>query len=201
MAKYGAKGAFFAPFASEKPDEVATALPKYATAFSVGELNKVTDAINFNESSLAGDDRISLYEKSFKDGTVGVESVYVSTANAATILGCAHDEENGLSHGTSDKPPYGGFGFYTRHVKSDGSYFQAVFYPMIKAAPTAETYDTKGDTLTFVTDKLSFALKEPKCGKYKIIKDFDTEEDAIDYIAGLFAGTETAPGLTSVSTQ
>lgn len=195
MARYGARNAKWAPFAAEKPDADASRLPTYGEAKTFGELNKVTDTLNFNEGSAFGDDAVALYEKKFKDGTMDAESVYIPTVDAATMLGAKHDEANGLSFSADDDAPYIGFGFVTQHLSKAKRYWQVVFYPKIKAAPSSETYETRGDSINFATDKLSFHIELPMCRLYKIIKDFDTEDAAIAYRDGLFAGTSAAPGL------
>lgn len=199
MAKYGARNSFWAPWAEGFEDTDSTKLPTYGDPVSFGQLNKVSDNPNFNEGSLPGDDQIALYEKKFKDGTVDAESVFLPVKDAAAMLGAACDEANGLSHGDDDNPPYGGYGFVTHHVSKKGSFWQVIFYPKLKAAPTAETYDTRGDNINFVTDKMSFHWESPTCRKYKIIKDFASEAEANAYVQGLFAGTATAPGLPTAS--
>lgn len=197
MAKYGARYSRWAPWAEDETDSSTTAMPKYGAAKTFGELNKVSDSPNFNEGNLAGDDQIVLYEKKFKDGTVDVESVYLPLEDAAKILGASVDESMGLAHGDDDVPPYIGYGFLTHHVSKAKSYFQVVFYPKLKASPTSETYDTRGDNINFVTDKLSFHWESPACRKYQVKKDFETEAAATTYLDGLFAGSSAVPGLTS----
>lgn len=194
MAKFGARYSRWAPWAEGFEDVDSTKLPSYGDALSIGELNKAGDSLNFREGSLHGDDQIALYEKNFKDGSLDVESVFISLPDAAKILGCAHDE-NGLAHGDDDEPPYGGYGCITHHIKRGKKYFEAVFYPKVKASPTAETYETRGDNINFATDKLSFHIESPVCRKYKVIKDFDAEAEAVAYIEGLFKGTAAVPGL------
>lgn len=194
MAKYGARESFWASWKEGASDTDATKLPQYGEKKTFGQLNKVTDSPNFNEGSLPGDDQIALYEKNFKDGTVDAESVYLPMADAAVMLGAAAGE-NGLAHGDDDRPPYIGYGFLTHHVSKDKKYYQVVFYPKLKASPTAETYETRGDNLTFATDKISFHWESPACRKYKIIEDFPTLEAAQQFRDALFAGTATVPGL------
>ncbi|MGM9669720.1 MAG: hypothetical protein ACI3VZ_08210 [Faecousia sp.] len=195
MAKYGARYSRWAPWAKDFADTNTEALPKYDTPVGVGELNKINETLNFKEGSLPGDDQIVLYEKLFKDGSMDVESVYLQVKDAATMLGASCDEENGLSHGDDDKPPYGGYGFITHHVSKTKTYFQAIFYPKVKATPTAETYETRGDTINFTTDKMPFHIESPACRKYKVVKDFASEAAAKAYIDAIFAGTAAVPGL------
>lgn len=200
MAKYGARYSQWAAWKDDETDSDPSKMPKYGTAKTMGELNKVGDNPNFNEGSLAGDDQIVLYEKKFKDGTVDVESVYMPLADAAEMLGASVDStENatGLAHGDDDVPPYIGYGFITHHVSKTKSYFEVIFYPKLKASPTSETYDTRGDNINFVTDKVSFHWESPACRKYQVKKDFETEEAARTYLDGLFTGTSAVPGMTA----
>lgn len=195
MAKYGARYSRWAPWAADYEDKDPKKLPKYGPVVDVGQLNKINESLNFNEGSLPGDDQIVLYEKLFKDGTMDVESVYLPIKDAAAMLGAACDDSNGLAHGDDDKPPYGGYGSITHHVSKKKTYFEAIFYPKVKATPTAETYETRGDNINFATDKMPFHVESPACRKYKIVKDFDTEAEATAYIDALFAGTAAVPGL------
>lgn len=195
MARYGAKNAKWAPFATETPDASATALPKYGEAKTFGQLNKVSDTLNHNEGSAYGDDALVLYEKQFKDGTVEAESVFLPMEDAGTMLGAKTDSKNGISFTADDQPPYIGYGFTTHHISKDKHYYQAVFYPKLKASPTSESYETRGDNITFATDKMSFHIELPLCRIYKIVKDFDTEADATAYIDALFKTGAAVPGL------
>ena len=197
MARYGARKSRWAPWTDATTDTDATKLPQYGDVKSFGELNKVSDSPNFNEGSLPGDDQIVLYEKKFKDGTVDAESVYIPVEDAAAMLGASCDAEMGMSRGDDDEPPYIGYGFLTHHVSKAKSYFQVVFYPMLKANPTSADYETSGDGINFKTDRIQFLWKSPCCRKYKIIKDFETEDAADAYLDGLFAGTSAVPGLAA----
>lgn len=197
MAIYGARNSKWAPWAEGTQDTDTTKLPAYGTAKTFGELNKVTDSPNFNEGSLPGDDQIVLYKKHFKDGTVDAESVFLPIEDAAKMLGASVDTAMGMAHGDDDEPPYIGYGFITHHVGKTKHYYETVFYPKLKASPSAEDYDTRGDSINFKTDKLSFRWESPVCRKYKVKKDFATEAEAIAYLDALFAGTAAVPGLTA----
>lgn len=195
MAIYGAKNSKWAPWSDATKDTDKTKLPAYGEKKSFGELNKVTDAPNYNEANLPGDNYIVLYENMFKDGKVDAESVFLPMKDAAAILGASHDDAMGLAHGVDDAPPYIGYGFHTNHIGKEARYSQVVFYPKLKAIPSGKDYETQGDNVTFKTDKMSFHWESPACGKYKIIKDFATEEEAEAYLDALFAGTAAVPGL------
>lgn len=195
MARYGARNAKWAPFAAESPDVDAKTLPKYGETKTFGQLNKVSDTLNHNEGSAYGDDALVLYEKQFKDGTVEAESVFLPMADAGTMLGAKTDSKDGISFTADDQPPYIGYGFTTHHISKDKHYYQAVFYPKLKASPSSESYETRGDKITFATDKMSFHIELPLCRIYKIVKDFDTETEATAYLDSLFKPGAVVPGL------
>lgn len=199
MAKFGARYSRWAPWTEGFGDTDDKKLPTYGEVVEIGQLNKANESLNFSEGSMHGDDQIALYEKNFKDGTLDVESVFIPVPSAAAMFGAASDAQNGLSLGSDDKAPYGGYGCITHHASKGKTYFQAEFYPKVKASPTAESYETRGDNINFAADKLSFHIESPVCRKYKIVKDFDTEAAAKAFIDGLFSGTVTAPGLEPVS--
>ena len=195
MAIYGARNSMWAPWTEGTLDNDATKLPAYGAAKAFGELNKVTDSPNFSEGTLPGDDQIVLYENHFKDGTVDAESVFLPLEDAAVMIGASYDSKMGMAHGDDDNPPYIGYGFITHHVGKNKRYFEVVFYPKLKARPSAENYETRGDNVNFKTDKISFRWESPVCRKYKVKKDFASEAEATAYLAGLFAGTAAVPGL------
>lgn len=199
MAIYGARNSKWAPWADAAQDTDATKLPAYGAAKTFGQLNKVSDKPNYNEGSLPGDDQIVLYEKKFKDGTVSPESVFIPLEDAATMMGASYSD-NGLARGDDDNPPYIGFGFLTHHVSKDKTYYQTVFYPKLKANPSSQDYETRGDNINFTTDKMEFHWESPACRKHKIIMDFDTEALAEAYLDELFAGTAAVPGLAAAQT-
>lgn len=201
MATYGARNSFWAPWAEGAQDTDLTKLPAYGTPKTFGQLNKVTDSPNYIEGSLPGDDQIVLYQKKFKDGTVNAESVFIPISDAATMLGAASEGEAGMAHGDDDEPPYIGYGFVTHHVGKQGDYWEAVFYPKLKANPTGKDYETRNDNVNFATDKLEFHWESPCSRKHKIIWDFPTEDEANTYIQALFAGTAKVPGLPAPAAQ
>ena len=195
MAKYGARNSFWAPWADDSQDTDKNKLPTYGAAKPCGQLNKITDSPNFQEGSLAGDDTIVLYEKAFIDGTVTEENVFIPIADAAVMLGASYDETNGMALGVDDKAPYIGKGFVTHHVGKTGSYWEAVFYPKLKANPSGRDYSTRAKDINFATDKMEYVWEAPACGKYMIVKDFATEDEANAYIEALFKGAAAVPGL------
>lgn len=180
--RYGAKKIQWAPFAAKNP-ETANALPKLGTPVNLGALNKVTETLNYNRTSAFGDNMKKVEIVEFKDGSLAVETLYLSNANAAAVTGAelgTTDGDEDLKFGSNDLAPYGSLAFYTNHMRDDGSkYYQGIYYPKVKANMEGEEYETKGDSIVLSNAKLTFTVFEPLYGKYKHKSpEFDTEAKA-----------------------
>lgn len=176
----------WAPFAETNP-ETATELPKLGTPANLGALNKVTETPNYYRASAHGDNAKKVEIVEFKDGTLAVETLYVSNANAAALTGAelgASEDDKDLKFGSSDLAPYGSLAFYTNHMRDDGSkYYQGIYYPKVKANMEGEEYETKGDSIVLGNAKLNFTVFEPLYGKWKHKSpEFDTEAKAAAWV-------------------
>lgn len=184
--QYGAKKIQWAPFAASNP-ESATALPKLGTPVNLGKLNKITETINFNRASAFGDNVKAVEIVEFKDGTLAVETLYLSNANASALTGAelgTDEDDSDLKFGGNDSAPYGSLAFYTNRAKDDGTkYYQGIYYPKVKANMEGEEYTTKGDTIVLSNEKITFTVFEPLYGKYKHKSpEFDTEAKAAAWV-------------------
>ena len=184
--QYGAKMIQWAPFAATDP-ETASAPPKLGTPANLGALNKVTETINFNRISGHGDNVKKVEIVEFKDGSLAVETLYLSNENAAALTGAelgTTDEDKDLKFGSNDVAPYGSLAFYTNCMKDDGTkYYQGVFFPKVKANMEGESYETKGDSIVLSNAKLTFTVLEPLYGKYRHKSpEFDAEAKAAAWV-------------------
>lgn len=176
----------WAPFAATDP-ETASAPPKLGTPANLGALNKVTETINFNRVSGYGDNAKKAEIVEFKDGSLAVETLYLSNENAAALTGAelgTTDGDKDLKFGSNDVAPYGSVAFYTNCMKDDGTkYYQGVFFPKVKANMEGESYETKGDSIVLSNAKLTFTVFEPLYGKYRHKSpEFDTEAKAAAWV-------------------
>ena len=184
--QYGAKMIRWAPFAATDP-EAASAPPKLGTPANLGALNKVTETINFNRVSAYGDNVKKVEIVEFKDGSLAVETLYLSNANAAAVTGAelgTTDGDKDLKFGSNDTAPYGSLAFYTNHMRDDGTkYYQGIFYPKVKANMEGEEYNAKGENITLANANITFEVFEALFGKYKIkSEEFDTEAKAAAWV-------------------
>ncbi len=193
--EYGAKYIRHAPFAKENP-EPAGKLPKYDTAVGVGSLNKVTENITFNEAKGYGDNHLVVYVNKFKEAILSVETTEIPRTVMASVSGAeieAGDHEN-IWFGDSDKPPYGGLGYYVNMILDDGrDVCMGLFYPKTKAMLQGGEYNTNGDNITLATGKLQFTASSCNNGKWRCFSPlFETEDEAAAWVDGMFTGTSTS---------
>ena len=184
--QYGAMKIQWAPFAASNP-ETANAAPKYGTPVNLGALNAVTETINFNRVSAYGDNVKKVEIVEFRDGSLAVQTLYLSNANASALTGAELEtsgSDKDLKFGSNDLAPYGGLAFYTNHMRDDGSkYYQGIYYPKVKANMEGEEFNTKGENITLANANLMFEVFEAMFGKYKIkSEEFDTEAKASAWV-------------------
>ena len=199
MAIYGCRGACIAPFDGADPTDGATA-PSYGTVYTLSKVNQVADSATDASGTWYGDDSEAIKITEFVGGTIDNNFVDVEDSTLAVVLGVSSDSDArpGMAYGVDDVTPYCGYGFYTKRLDNSGEvYWETVFYPKVKAKRGDQTYKTKENNINVTYVNLPMDWMAPNCGKYKITKSFDTEALAKAYLAGLFAGTSTFPGLSA----
>ena len=195
--EYGAAGLKWAPFATENP-EPAGKLPSYGPAVSVGSLNKVTDSPSFNEAKGYGDNKLKVYVNKFKESPLNVEVTEILREVMSAISGAQIEEgeHKNMRFSDSDKPPYGGLGFYINAILDDTrDICMGVFYPKVKAMLQGTEYNTNGENITLSTGKLQFTASACSSGDWRFYSDyFETEAEAQAWVDGMFTGQSTDVG-------
>lgn len=185
MARYGAKYIKFAPFAAKDPEASKTAYPHYGTPVSLGALNKLTDSPSLNEAKIYGDDELNEYVAEFKECPIDIETPELPLASASVVLGATlgtgtSGGDTDLRLSTEDNAPYGGLAFYCTKLVHNVKVYQGIYYPKVKASVQGEEYDTKGDSITFATDKLHFVASACLSGEWKVKSSLLTSESAAE---------------------
>lgn len=194
---YGAKYIRWAPFAETNPEPDGK-LPQYGTAVSLGVLNKVTDTPSFNEAKGYRDNSLKVYVNKFKEATLAVEVTEIPRDTMSAVSGAEIEpgEHKNMWFGDNDKPPYGGLGFFVNMLLDDTrDVCRGIFYPKVKAMLQGTEYNTNGDSITLATGKLQFTASSCKIGKWRCYSvDFDTEDEAVAWLDGMFTGESTGIG-------
>lgn len=195
--KYGAKGAKWAPMTA---DTDANAMPTYGTVLDYGGINESNDTLNFAEASAYADNMEKIRIREFSDGSVSTKALFQEIACKSAILGTDTDGETSLSYGGEDNPPFGAYGFYCNKMDANKTkYYEVVFYPKVQGYVEGENYKTKESSISLEYDSLSFYIFQAACGKYKIEKRFTDEDEAVAYLAALYAGTATVSGVNDTA--
>ena len=195
--EYGAMYIRWAPFTKENP-EPAGKLPSYDAAVGLGALNKVTESPTFNEAKGYGDNRMVVYVNKFKEASIGVEVTEIPREAMSAVSGAEIEagEQKNMRFQASDKPPYGGMGFYVNMLLDDTrDVCMGVFYPKVKAMLQGGEYNTTGENITLSTGKLQFTASACSSGDWRFYSDyFETEAEAQAGVDGMFTGQSTDVG-------
>ncbi|MDD3369399.1 MAG: major tail protein [Lachnospiraceae bacterium] len=186
MAQYGLSHPFFAKLGATKG--------VYTAGFQCGKAISTDITPNFNEASLFADNALSEYVKEFKDADVnlGVDEMPLSAADV--IFGHAiSTEDNSVTYGSEDSANYVGFGIYVNVMKDGAKTVMAAWLPKCKFTDSAETYTTKGDSITFATPTLSGKALPDEDGNWRYKQGFDTEAEAITWLKTKACITDAAP--------
>ena len=177
MAKYGAWGIKFFPFAAEnaEPDD---AFPVYddTKVVSLGALQKFTDSFDDEEVEMYGDDQMEEYLANIPSGTGDVESCQLLPDSERVVFGLAASGD--LEYGSNQNPPWGGIAFCRTLQYHGNTYYQGIYYPACKAKMQGEEDETRGKSVNFRGDKLRFKLKPAKNGKIKVKSPWFTTTSA-----------------------
>lgn len=188
--KYGAKGGKWAPMQTE-----GTALekPVYGEAMEFDGLNEFDEALNFATGSAYGDNQEKIFISEFANGEGTVKAVYIPAELSHAILGTQGNDKGG-AYRIDDNQALGAYGFYRTLMDSQkNKYFEVNFYPKVQGTVEGSNSKSKEDGVTLEYDAIKFRIMACKRGEYKVDQRFDSEEKAIAYLDGLFAGTAVWP--------
>lgn len=164
----------------------------YSNAFKCGAAVSTSVAPNFNSASLFADNQEQENVSEFKNAsvTLGVDRMPIE---AAKILGHKITESGEETSSTEDSAVYAGYAFITAEMVDGAKKYRACLLPKVKFNEGEESYETKGDSITFKTPTLSGTAMGDKDGKWRIKSEhFDTEDEADEWIKGkLGANTDT----------
>lgn len=182
--QYLAKHIMWAPFKDAKADD-GTGMPKLGTPVEIGAFNNMTETLNFNEAGGYGNDVRKVYIKQFRDGTLAVETLYLTNNAFSEICGAnLDDSEKTLTFSANDDAQYGSLALVTGERDDDDQpKYRGILYPKVKANVEGMTVHTKGESISLSNAKLTFAVNALKNGEYRVFsEEFDTEEVCIAWV-------------------
>ena len=183
MAKIGLKGPVY----------------KGTSSGTLGKAIKADISIEMNDVKLYADDSIAESHKSFKQGTITLDTTDMDKTAKGLLLG--HTAVgNEITSNKDDSYPYVGFGFYGVEQISGVVSYRAVWLPQVQFSEPADANATKGDSFAFGSHSLPGTILADSSGDWKKEESFALESDAIAYLntkAGLPVSAST--GISGLS--
>lgn len=191
MAYFGVSKPIIAPWTA---DDTYTA----GSIFQCGKLTETSVTPNSKEGSLYADNGLAEYVREFSDADVSatIDSLPV---NAATIMFGHTVAGSGanptVTYKAGDSAPFVGYGFVVDKIEGNVKKYKACVLCKVKFTEGAETYTTKGDSISFGTPALSGKAVAQEDGKWKVVSpDFSTAAEAYNWILTQFGGGSADPG-------
>jgi phi13 family phage major tail protein len=177
MAKIGMRRLYWAKHATEP----TTALPTYATGVELGQTVRGNLTIAYADGKFYANDKLVEDVSEFSEGSVAAEIDHLTLAHAAELYGATLDDGE-LGSGGGDTPPYGGLGYIQVLMVNSVKKFRAFYYPKVKARMGDEAAETKAGSFTLNAMPITFTVMEPLFGKWRYVKEYDTEAAAVAYL-------------------
>lgn len=162
--------------------ESTSALPVYNTGSVLGYLAKADIAFEFASGEAYGSNALRESLSEFVRGTCSLEALDISAANKVVMYG-ATLSTNEVGYGAEDSQPYLGFAFYRTMSVNNVKYYEAYYFPKVKAVPGQNiAAETKGRNFVMTNTPAVLEVFKPLYGKYMYTEIFATEALAIAYV-------------------
>lgn len=131
----------------------------YSEAMFLGKLIQTTINPTISKVELYGDGTVAEADNTVSSAAVGLNTSTVPLASMPIIYGCTvTDNEDGtsdVSFKTEDNGQYVGYGFIHQEQVDGVRTYNVTWLPKVQFSLPNETYNTKGQTITFNTPSLS----------------------------------------------
>ena len=189
--KFGLVTSHWAPIVSTPPN----AHPVYGPAIDLGPNVLANISANRSKTTLFGDDVLQLDTDEFTSATLQAETLLSDLEIDAAMFGSSYSADNGL-HDNADDNAVPGCYYYIQKLKTKtGIVFRAVF--LFYAVPNHgdDNAQTKGESVQFLNNAMSYTIYADNTREWRARKDFDTQSDAEAWLDALRGGT-AAFGVT-----
>lgn len=159
----------------------------YSDGFVCGKAVSIEVTPNYSEGSLYGDDEQAEYEKSFTNANVTLGTTTLPIIAASTVFG--HTVDNAtqtVTKKTTDAANYVGVGVVVDEVVDGIKKYYAYILTCAQFSESAESFTTKGDSITFSNPTIDGLAIGDKQSAWQIKQPFDTAADALNYIKTTF---------------
>lgn len=158
-----------------------------------GTVKKPGKAVSFSfepttsDATLYADDSLAESDNRVTGGTCTMGIDRLDAQTMAEILGHQYDSTTQeVVSNVNDAAPYIGVGRVVRVMVDGTQMFRATFLAQCKFAEPSADDNTMGESVEFSTYELSGTMVVPASGNWRREKMFNTLDDAITYLEGLF---------------
>lgn len=182
MARIGLKYPIYAKYNTDSGGTVT-----YSNGTNIGKAIKADVSITTSNTAMYGDDEVAERINEFVSGTISLETTDLSIENYSALLG--HDisgtaNSKEITSKDTDAPIYVGFGFYGRKIVDNVHYFRAIWFTKVIFGEPSESFETKGNSITFGSYTIEGAIESDTNGVYKVEQTFTTETEAVAWLKG-----------------
>ena len=122
-------------------------------------------------------------EDQFASGSLAAEIADLTLDKQGTLFGHTYSAQDGLTKNASDSSPYGKLGYVrTLSRRGVGKVHQAVIFVRSKPVEQNDSVSTKGSSIEYQTNPVTFNIDAQDDGEWVTVKEFDTEDAAISYV-------------------
>lgn len=148
----------------------------------------------YSEGTMYLDNKLGIQRKMFKQADVTGEVGSIPLSVAAMMYGHTYDaSKKAMTCKTDDKPPYCGYGFSgCEAIDDDTDTYTACWIYKVKFAEGEDSYTTRGENITFNSQKFSGTAVGAKDKTWRDIQQFDTEDEALAWLKEQACITEVA---------
>lgn len=151
----------------------------YKNAFRCAEAVNTNVTPSYNEASLFGDNREVENVKEFKNASVALGVTRLPRIAAKIVFGHDVSDDGTETSNAEDSGEYVGYGFITAEMEDGRKKYRACFLPKVKFSESEESYETKGDSISFKTPTLNGTAITDIDGTWRRKSPiYDTEDEA-----------------------
>ena len=159
----------------------------YSNGFVCGKAVSLEVTPNYSEGSLYGDDEQAEYEKAFTNANVTLGTTTLPVEAADTVFGHTVDQStNTVTKKTTDEANYVGVGVVIDEVVDGVKKYFAYIITCAQFSESAESFTTKGDSITFSNPSIAGLAIGDKQSVWQIKQPFDDAASALAYIKTTF---------------
>lgn len=171
--------------------ELDVAKNTYGEAVVLGEAIGLDIEPQYKEAEKYGDNKQISKRKRFKNAKISLETSTIPIKGQKVLFGHKVDEAtNTITYNVNDNNNYVGLGVYVTEEVDGIDKYSAMFIYKSKFAESKEAYETEGDSITYQTPAIEGEALGNAAGDWRTRKQFDTEAEAVAWIAKKIAGTE-----------